>query len=77
MFDERRAESALIIVPDDVPNIGSCAGTEEQLHVPTCIFDQVDGMCFALGPGLTFAPFRMYQFFRLGSPIYQGRHLNT
>ncbi|MCG7849458.1 MAG: hypothetical protein MIO93_09815 [ANME-2 cluster archaeon] len=30
-----------------------------------------------LGPGLTFAPFRMYQFFRLGSHVYQGRHLIT
>jgi len=52
-------------------------GTGEQLHVPVCIFDKVNGMCFALIPGLTFAPVRMYQFFRLGSPIYQGRHLIT
>ena len=34
-------------------------------------------MRLALRPGLTFAPVRMYQFFRLGSFIYQGCHFIT
>ena len=34
-------------------------------------------MCLALRSGLTFSPVRIYQFFRLKTPIYQGRHLIT
>jgi hypothetical protein len=45
--------------------------------VLACIFDKVDGMRLALGPGLAFASVRMYQFFRPGCNSYQGRHLIT
>ena len=49
-----------VIVPDDVSYIGQLVGTGEQFHIPACIFNKVDGMRLALGPGLTFTPFRIY-----------------